>query len=589
MSAPTDASLAASLFAIDPAGTGGVCIRSPVHPARDQWLQMLKDLLPSGVPFRRIPFNIADQRLLGGLDLAATLNAGRPIAERGALAATDGGVLVVSMAERLTSHTAACINAVLDTGEAIAHREGVLLRDPARTGIVALDEGMSEEEFIPASLLDRLGFLIDFDGWSVRTILPPLHGTDEIRTARQFLPNVRCDSATPGLICAVAMALGVESLRMSMLAVRVARAAAALDGRTLLREEDAVLAARLVLAPRATNPPASHAQSASADRIDGRNSPPEAAQAVDSAEMREGLNEGGRSDAHDRVIEAAQAAIPSGLLARLHASSGRLRSRLTRAGKFGAPTNAGARGQPRGVASGMPRGDARLNLMETLRAAAPWQKLRGRNARRESCLRISRQDLRVVRHKQRSQTLTIFAVDASGSSALHRLAEAKGAVELLLTECYVRRDQVAVIVFRGRRAEIVLPPTRSLVRAKRSLGNMVGGGGTPLATAIDIAARVAFQALRRGDTPTIVVLTDGRANVLRDGSGGREEAQAEALRAADAVRAARIGALLIDTSPRPSSLAEDLAARMSARYIALPFASARALSDFVNGSRATSP
>ena len=104
-------------------------------------------------------------------------------------------------------------------------------------------------------------------------------------------------------------------------------------------------------------------------------------------------------------------------------------------------------------------------------------------------------------------------MDASGSSALHRLAEAKGAIELLLASCYVRRDRVALVAFRGQSAELLLPPTRSLVRAKRSLASLPGGGGTPLAAGIDVSLLLADAVQRRGGTPTIVLLTDGRANV----------------------------------------------------------------------------
>jgi magnesium chelatase subunit D len=199
-------------------------------------------------------------------------------------------------------------------------------------------------------------------------------------------------------------------------------------------------------------------------------------------------------------------------------------------------------------------------------------------------LRILSGDLRVTHFQQRTQTLTIFVVDASGSSALNRLSEAKGAVELLLADCYVRRDQVAVIAFRGKSAELLLPPTRSLVRAKRNLAGLPGGGGTPLAAAIDGAWSVAGQAQRRGDTPVVVVLSDGRANVARDGSGGRDKAHADALQAARRLRQLGIDALFVDISPRPNPLAGEIASAMAARYVPLPHANARALSSVVTAS-----
>jgi magnesium chelatase subunit D len=183
-------------------------------------------------------------------------------------------------------------------------------------------------------------------------------------------------------------------------------------------------------------------------------------------------------------------------------------------------------------------------------------------------------DFHVRRLEQRRTTTTIFALDASGSSALYRLAEAKGAIELLLAECYVRRDQVAVLAFRGRGAEILLPPTRSLVRARRGLAGLPGGGGTPLAAGIDAAATLAAQVRRAGATPVVVLLTDGRANVARDGHGGRVRAQQEALAAARHLAAQGGQVLLIDTSVRPEPAARALAAAAAARYLPLPQADA---------------
>ena len=162
-----------------------------------------------------------------------------------------------------------------------------------------------------------------------------------------------------------------------------------------------------------------------------------------------------------------------------------------------------------------------------------------------------------------------------------RLGEAKGAVELLLADCYVRRDRVALIAFRGRTAELLLPPTRSLVRAKRSLAGLPGGGGTPLAAGIDAAFELADAIRRRGATPVVVVLTDGRANVGRDGIGGREHASADAMAAARRARAGRLTALVLDTSPQAQRQARELAAEMGATYLPLPHAGAAAVSQAV--------
>jgi magnesium chelatase subunit D len=172
----------------------------------------------------------------------------------------------------------------------------------------------------------------------------------------------------------------------------------------------------------------------------------------------------------------------------------------------------------------------------------------------------------------------VFVVDASGSTALHRLGEAKGAVELLLADCYVRRDRVALIAFRGRGAELLLPPTRSLVRAKRCLAGLPGGGGTPLAAGIEAATALADALRRRGETPFLVFLSDGAANVARDGSHGRPHALADAESAAARLRETGVAAVVVDTSPRPGPLAERLAEAMQARYLPLPRADAAAVS-----------
>ncbi len=550
-----DAGWAAALFAVDPPGTG-VALRALAGPVRVRWLALLHRLLPDD-PMRTVPLNIPDARLLGGLDLAATLQAGRPVAARGLLAEADGGTVLLAMAERLSAGAAARIAAVMDGAP----------QQPACLGVVALDEGMAEDERAPGALRDRLAFAVDLAGIGARVADGPLPGAEQVAAARRLLPRVRADGDVIGGLCETAAALGIASVRAPLLALRVACAAAALDGRDRVQEADAALACRLVLAPRATVLPADP-QTAEAE--------PEPQQPADA--MPDGV-EGeaetdGKPDAalQDMLIQAAKAAIPAGLLAQLQAGD----SPRSRAPAGGAgPQRAGRRGRPVGNRPGDPR-SARLDLIATLRAAAPWQGLRGRGP--AGRLEVRRDDFRVARVKQRTEATAIFVVDASGSQAFNRLAEAKGAVELLLADCYVRRDQVAVLAFRGTAAQVLLPPTRSLVRAKRSLAGLPGGGGTPLAAGIDAGFLMADGIRRRGGTPTLVLLTDGRANVAQDGKGGRARAEADAMAAARQVRAARLAALLVDTSPRPHPASQRLAAAMDARYVPLPYADAAALS-----------
>ena len=194
---------------------------------------------------------------------------------------------------------------------------------------------------------------------------------------------------------------------------------------------------------------------------------------------------------------------------------------------------------------------------------------------------MRKSDLQVQRRVQPRGSTTLFVAHASGSAALNRLAEAKGAVELLLAGSYVRREQVALLVFRGKTVGLMLPPSRSLIRATLALASLPGGGGTPLALALDRAAEVARQVRRTGADVAVVMLTDGRANVAREGTGGRPRAEAEAMASARAYGLEAHRAVLIDTSPRPNPVAGELAAAMGARWIPRPNARAETIHDAV--------
>ncbi len=580
-----DAGLAAALIAVDPIGLGGAVIRAQAGPVRDAWLRMLRRRLPAMMPLLRVPLHISENRLLGGLDLAATLAAGRPVAERGVLAQADGGLLLLGMAERVAPNIVAHITGALDTGRLTVERDAIAAKVPCRIGVIAFDEGIDKDEAAAAPLCDRMAFHIFLD--EVRPVQADdgIDAKDDIEAARRLLPDVQIQDDTVQALCAAAQALGIDSIRGSQHAVRAAKAAAALHGRKVVNQEDAAVAARLVLAPRAVRLPAQ-------EQLAEQAGPPEHSDDTDQGDDDD-PDSTQQSPLEDQVLAAAQAAIPAGLLAQLklhEQGSGRSRT----SGRSGVQQSSRLRGRAIGVRRGELRSGQRLDVLATLRAAAPWQALRKANAVQSKAaaeslvpnppILVRREDFHVKRLKQRSETTTIFVVDASGSAALHRLAEAKGAVELLLADCYIRRDRVAVLAFRGKSAELLLPPTRSLVRAKRSLAGLPGGGGTPFAAGISAAAELAESIERRGETAVIVFLTDGRANIALDGSAGRGKAEEDALRSCRQLKAARLGALLIDTSPQAQPQALRFANEMNARYLPLPYAGAAAVSQAVRSA-----
>lgn len=558
-----DAVLAVRLCAIDP-GLGGLILRGGGE-RRDALVPAMRASLPADAPMRRLPVHVDDERLLGGIDLAATLALGRAVTSPGLLDEAYGGVLVIPMAERISAETAGRIGAAMDGGD-----KPFLL--------VALDDGVEPDERPPATLVERLAFAIELSSQSSGEGSFVARWKDDIASNRTVAipppepvvgpqPHVGEDLMTA--LVTTAAALGIESARAPILALRAARASARLAGRDDVNEEDVILAARLVLAPRATRLPAAAEEDAVPE-------PPPPSSDTDAGNEERGES----GPIEDIVLAAALAALPKDVLARIAAGRSRKAGRANGAGER---QPSGARGRPMSARAGMPGSGRRLSLIDTLRAAAPWQRLRAAAGGRVA---VRRNDLRIRRFETRARALTIFAVDASGSSALARLAEAKGAVELLLAESYVKRAEVAVVAFRGTMAELLLPPTRSLARARRSLAELPGGGGTPLAAGLNAAREIAESARARGRTPFVVVLTDGRANIAADGSAAREAAERDAIAAAGAIGAAGIASAFVDISARPRPEGARLAREMGARYLPLPRADAAAMHAAVTAAQA---
>ncbi len=577
---------AAALAVVAVAGhrIGGIVLRDSSAGAQ-QWLSALRARLPSGMRVVRLPASATDDRIFGGLDLAATIATGTPVAERGVVADAHHGIVVIPLIERMPVATQARLGAVLDTGVAQVLRDGVRASFDAVFTLVAIDESEEDVSGVAAPLRDRLALLLDGDVRVDESMLPD---AATIATARAMIDVVQADDAVMVGIGTVCDGFGIASERASRQALWTARALAALDARSDVEEEDVALAVQLVLAPRATRlPPAPSPEDPEPEPEQEPPSPPEQQDPApppdqpppeSSAEEPPPEPSTGDGRMEDRLVDAVTAAMPPELLAALLARAQRPSQEM---GKAGAEKESWTRGRQVAARRGKPDGVRRLHVLETLRAAAPWQRARAQagavRGTHTRSLIVERDDFRVRRYVERAGTAVIFVVDASGSAAAQRLGEAKGAVEALLVESYARRDRVSLIAFRGTTAEVLLPPTRALARARKLLASLPGGGGTPLATAIDAAVTAGVSARRAGTTPVVVFLTDGRANVARDGKGGRAESMRDALDAAARFRASNLAVVLIDTSARPEPMAKKVAEAMGARYVPLPVVDARAI------------
>lgn len=544
-------------------GIGGILLRARPGPVRDAWA----DALNLVVPTRRLPSSADAEAMDGGLDLTATLASGKPVHRAGILADAQGKALVVPMAERLNPALAARLATAIDDGA---------------PPLVLFDEGDpddAERERIPQGLADRLAIHIDLN--SVRLDMASLIAGEAPPPPLEMLAEPGAIAKDPETALAVAAAaLGIASVRASIMAVRVARAHARADDRpddiAALREADLAAAAALVLGPRATRlpPPPEEEPPPPEEQPDDQPPPEEPPPPPPPSDDNQGDDQDQPEpppiDPTDMILDAAQTALPPGLLDAL--AAGTINKAPKASGSSGAKQKSITSGRPAGVRPGMPGRGARLALIETIKTAAPWQKIRP--VREDGRLAIRTDDLRIRRFVAQTQSTTIFAVDASGSAAFARLAEAKGAVELLLAEAYVKRAEVALVAFRGTEAALALPPTRSLPRAKKELAGLAGGGGTPLAAGLDMARKVAEGEKAKGRTPLVVVLTDGRANV---GGSASQSPQDAALASARAFRVSGIPAVFIDCSPRPRPQGAELANAMGARLVTLPRVDAKSV------------
>ena len=597
-----DAMTSLQLLQIDSHGWGGIWLRAPFGPVRELWLRHLSQ---TGLNTVKLPGNIDVERLLGGIDLSRTLQSGLLQMQTGLLQQADLGLVCISMAERFPTALIAPMTQAMDTQSLpplkINHTESSVR---TQFGVVALDESMADDPPMSPALAERLGLWFDLQDIAPSDVSDVSLNThtddnaldvmgiqiapDALARMKQTLPHIQWTDEQVLAVCSTAQGLGIDSLRVPTLALRVACCHAALHARSHIADEDLAFAARRVLAPRATQLPAPAENALDTEPQNSSDpSPEEDTSTTDTSKEDTNTQDEAPSDQpssenlQEMMIAAALASLPPDVLDGLLTKPGRnLGNTSGRSGQF---RSGSQRGRPLPPRTGQPGGHARLHILSTLRAAAPKQRLRGNT--QQGRVAIRSEDFHVHRYQQHSASCLILALDASGSAALQRLAEAKGAVELLLQQSYARRDSVCIVSFKGAKAQLLLPMTRSLVRAKRAMMGLPGGGGTPLALALKMACEQATQLQRQGVTPILVVLSDGRANVNLQGLGGRAQAQADAQQWAAQWRQTGHRCLWIDTSLQPDTQVQNMAQTMGGSYLPMPQVQAQRMASAMENLR----
>ena len=565
---------ALQLLAVDPR-LGGVAIGAAVGSGKSSVARSSMTLFGPTAPFVELPLGSDEEALLGGIDIEATLRTGRRTIRHGLLQRANGGVLYVDALNLIADSVVNILLGVLDSGVIRLEREGISQQIDSTFRVIGTYD---PQEGLPRRhLLDRMGLLV---------LMPPHTSTDErqqvlrhhlspdlahwheldvleaelVAEARALLHSVTITPAQQQQLVSLALRAGVEGQRVDLFAVATACAAAALDLRTTVTHDDLEAAARLVIMPRATRdvadeqpmpppppPPPAPAEAQADENNDGDSTPPEVESELQVPD--------------EEVLEALTCEVPIQLAD--------LPFRTIRRGRSGSRgAVSGTRGRHIRSTPGNPR-RARIDIPATLRSAAPWQPLRqAATSERQLSLRVD--DIRVKQYRSKAGVLFCFVVDASGSMALNRMRQAKGAVQHLLQQAYVHRDRVALLAFRGSSCELLLPPSQSVELARRALDVLPTGGTTPLAAALLSTIDVAAQARSRGIMQCVALfLTDGRGNVsLQRSHDVAEEVQV----LANAVVAAGIKSVVIDTQRNYLSRGEGrkLAELLQGEYVYLP-------------------
>jgi len=514
------------------------------------------DVIPT--PFVQVPLDVLEDRLIGSVDVQASMKSGKPVFDPGLLAGAHRGVLYVDDINLLDDLVVNQLLESLTAGYVLVEREGLSVKYPFRPIFIATFN--PEEAEVREHLMDRIGICLSADAQPLdssqrleateRAVTYSTNPrafeeqyaeeTEAMKTsitfAREYLKDIDLKPKQLEYLVENAIRAGVQGSRGEIFAAEVARASAALNGEDRVSADDLNLAVKLCIIPRGTEiqapnpedelmpppppPPPPQQQEQDQDQEQEDKEQPE------PPEPDEDQQEEVPEVPEEFMIDSVGVVLDPEILKFADASK-----RKGGAGKRG-KVFSDTKGQH--VKSMIPKNGEikKLDIRATLAEAAPYQLARRArdlavNPNSDRAVYVTPADARAKRFLKKTGSLVVFVVDASGSMALNRMNAAKGAAIELLLNAYQARDKVSLITIQGDEAQVILPPTKSITMAKNRLDTMPCGGGTPLADALTKAAQVGLSAQKTGDVGEVVVIiiSDGRSNVPLAKSQGtlREE------------------------------------------------------------------